>query len=85
MKKKENNHKPLILYEKYKRDNHIVLNMEISVPSKYKKFLIGVFGVIGNVIIFGILFTMIILSAVGTITLTHPDLKEIFIQIINVI
>lgn len=81
MRKKENL-KPLILYEKYKRDNHIVPDMETSVPSKYKKSL---FGLIGNVIIFGILVTMIILSAVGTITLTHPDLKEIFIQIINVI
>lgn len=79
MKKKDNT--PLILYEKYKKDNGLNEISDQEIPITVKKKL-SFSKIIWNFIMFGILIGMIILSAVGMITVLHPEIRKLFFEII---
>lgn len=78
MKRKGKNVPPLILYEKYKYEHHLG-----GADDKQVKTKPSVMKRMGNLLICIILTGMIILSAIGTITLLHPQMRMLLMNILG--
>lgn len=80
--KKKSEERPPILYEKYKRDHN--LNKPTQSEMESAKTRQSLARTIGNMITLSILMVMIFLSAIGVITLLHPEMKMILYEMIGV-
>lgn len=78
MRRKEKKAPSLILYEKYKYEHH--LGEVNDKPAETKP---SVMRRVGNLLICVILTGMIILSAIGTIALVHPQMRMLLMNIFD--